>query len=201
MPKTPRQTRKLSPFFLIPFTFFLTLLLSLPWVNAKEAPKPKPQPWQIEGIVAALNDSQDQVKGYAFDKLTEYKPQDLKLVVKKPEDIAQKAANILKDEKVNAYVRSSAAIALGNIRKLELEEVVVVLNNVYEPNQQSFEKWRFLTYFLSGGTDKVKTLLKWLGNPKALSPQLKYEEGKKTLEVFRDAWTGSEGLERLRTDF
>lgn len=67
MPKTPHQTRKLSPFFLFPFTLFLTLLLSLPWV-------------------------------------------------------------------------------------------------------------------------------------KALPTQLKYEEGKKTLEVFRDAWIGSEGLEQLRTD-
>jgi hypothetical protein len=66
MPKPPRQTHKLSPFFLFPFTLFLIFLLSLPWVSAKEAPNPKPQPWQIEGIVAAIDDSQDKVKGYAF---------------------------------------------------------------------------------------------------------------------------------------
>ncbi|WP_041779972.1 hypothetical protein [Allocoleopsis franciscana] len=81
MPKPPRPTRKLSTFFLFPFTFFLTLLLSLPWVNAKEAPKPKPQPWQIDGIVAALDDGHDGVKGYAFGKLAEYKWQDLKPVL------------------------------------------------------------------------------------------------------------------------
>ena len=307
MPKIPRQSRKLSPFFLFPFTLLLTLLLSLPWVNAKEAPKPKPQPWQIEGIVAALDDSQDTVKVYyALDQLTLYEPQDLKSVVKKPEDIARKVADILKDEKVEAFfrataaytlrqlgqaaqpymqdiadilkdkqedalvrrgaaralgnlgqaaqpymqdiadilkdeqedawVRGSAAAALGNlgqaaqpyirdilaflknekanaflvrsgpaealanIRKLELNEVVVVLNTIYEPNQQNFEHWRFLTYFLSGGTDEVKTLLKWVGNPKVVPAQLNYEEAKKTLEVFRDAWTVSQGLERLRTD-
>jgi HEAT repeat protein len=107
----------------------------------------------------------------------------------------------LKDEKVDAFlVRSGAAYALGNIRKLELNEVVVVLNTIYEPNRDNFEHWRFLTYFLSGGTDEVKTLLKWVGNPKALPAQLNYEEAKKALEVFRDAWTGSQGLERLRTD-
>ena len=76
------------------------------------------------------------------------------------------------------------------------------LDRVYEPNQQyiNFEQWRFLTYFLSGGTDNVKTLLKWLGNPKALPTQLKYEEANKTLEVFRDTWTATQGLERLRID-
>jgi HEAT repeat protein len=114
MIKTPRPTRK-SAFFLFPFTLLLTLLLSLPWVSAKEPRKPKPQPWQIDGIVAALDDSQDRVKGYAFDQLAKYEPQDLKSVVKKPEDIARKAGDILKDEKVNAYVRGSAAEALGNL--------------------------------------------------------------------------------------
>jgi len=110
--------------------------------------------------------------------------------------------NFLKAEQVDASYRYGAAEALSNIRKLELNEVVVVLDRVYEPNQPNigFEQWRFLTYFLSGGTDEVKTLLKWVGNPKALPTQLKYEEAKKTLEVFRDAWTGSQGLERLRTD-
>jgi HEAT repeat protein len=115
MLKSSGKTRKLSRFFLFPFTLFLTLLLSLSWVNAKEAPKPKPQPWQIDGILAALEDGYDEVKGYAFEQLAKYKPQDLKSVLKKPEDIAQKAANILKDEKVNASVRESAAQALGNM--------------------------------------------------------------------------------------
>ncbi|GET42481.1 HEAT repeat domain-containing protein [Microseira wollei] len=482
MLKNSGKTRKLSRFLLVPFTFFLTLLLSLSWVTAKEAPKPKPQPWEIDGIVAALDDGYDIVKGYAFQQLAKYESQDLKSVLKKPEDIAQKAANILKDENANADVRSNAAVALGNlgeaakpyvkdildflkdenanasvrsnaavalgnlgeaakpyvkdianilknenakvivrsyaaqalgnlgeaakpyvkdianilknekvnasvrggaaqalgnlgeaakpyvkdilnilkdekvnasvrggaaqalgnlgeaakpyvkdilnilkdenanadvrsyaaqalgnlgeaakpyvkdilnilknenanadvrsyaaqalgnlgeaakpyvkdildflkdenanadvrsyaaqalgnlgeaakpyvkdildflkdekvdasvrysaaavlgnIRKLELNEVIVVLDRVYEPNQEGvkFEQWRFLTYFLGGGTDEVKTLLKWLGNPQTLPTELKYEEGKKTLEVFRDAWKASQGLERLQKD-
>ncbi|XWK89918.1 MAG: hypothetical protein U7127_07560 [Phormidium sp.] len=110
--------------------------------------------------------------------------------------------NFLKDENVALYRRYDAAQALSNIRKLELNEVVVVLDRVYEPNQSivTFEQWRFLTYFLGGGTDEVKTLLKWLGNPKALPTKLKYEEGKKTLEVFRDPWKVSQGLERLQRD-
>jgi HEAT repeat protein len=125
---TPRHTNKLSLFFLFCFTLLLTFLLSLPWVNAKETPKPKPQDWQINGISAALDDEHDQVKKYALDKLVEYNLKDLKSVVKKPEEIAQKAAKILKDEKVDASVRSSAAEALGNLGNAAAKYVPDILN-------------------------------------------------------------------------
>jgi hypothetical protein len=110
--------------------------------------------------------------------------------------------NFLKDETAEAETRFFATIAWSNIRKWELNEVVVVLEGAYEAYNRdvNFEQWRFLTYFLSGGTDEVKTLLKWVGNPQSTPTQLEYQEGKKTLEVFRDIWTGSQGLEQLRTD-
>ncbi|NEQ70224.1 MAG: HEAT repeat domain-containing protein [Symploca sp. SIO2D2] len=112
--------------------------------------------------------------------------------------------NILKDEQVDSNVRRDATVALGKIRKPELNEVVVVLDPIYKPNQDDFEQWRFLTYFLGGGTDEVKILLKWMGNPPqeaiAAQSQLKYKEAKKTLEVFRDAWIGTQGLQRLQID-
>ncbi|PHM06346.1 PBS lyase, partial [Nostoc sp. 'Peltigera malacea cyanobiont' DB3992] len=107
--------KRSSPFFLFPFILLLTLLLALPWVSAKEQPKPKPQAWQINGIVAALDDGHDGVKGYAFNKLAEYDLKDLKSLGKKPEDIAQKAAKILKDKSVDNDVRRGAAEALGNL--------------------------------------------------------------------------------------
>ncbi|MBW4571430.1 MAG: HEAT repeat domain-containing protein [Tolypothrix carrinoi HA7290-LM1] len=115
MLKTARKTSKRSPFFLFPFTILLIFLLSFSWVSAKEPPKPKPQPWQIDGIVAALDDGYPQVQKLAFDKLAGYEAQDLKAVPKKPEDIAQKAAKILKDKTVDSDVRASAASALGNL--------------------------------------------------------------------------------------
>ncbi|MEH2173892.1 MAG: PBS lyase, partial [Nostoc sp.] len=107
--------KKRSPFFLFPFTLLLTLLLALPWVSAKERPKPNPEAWQINGIVAALDDGYDGVKGSAFNKLAEYVLKDLKSLGKKPEDFAQKAAKILKDKTVDSNVRFSAASALGNL--------------------------------------------------------------------------------------
>jgi HEAT repeat protein/Uma2 family endonuclease len=109
-----RKTLK-SPIFLFLFTFLLILFFSLSWVNAKEAPKPKPQLWQIDGIIAALDDRDPNVQGLALGKLAEYESQDLKGVLKKPEDIAQKAVNLLKDKSVDSNVRSKAAEALGNL--------------------------------------------------------------------------------------
>ncbi|MEH2213047.1 MAG: HEAT repeat domain-containing protein, partial [Nostoc sp.] len=116
--------------------------------------------------------------------------------------------NFLKDEKVDANVRYGAASALGKIKQLKLEEVVMFLNYAYEPNQGifgsdgKFEFWRFSSYFLSGGNDEVKTLLKWLARPerKTIPEQLNHDEGKKTLEVFLKAWEPSKDLDRLRED-
>jgi HEAT repeat protein len=112
---TPRHSNKLSLFFLFCFTLLLTLFVFLPWVNAKETPKPKPQDWQINGISAALDDGYNKVKGYALKQLVEYNLKDLKAVGNKAEDIAQKAAKILKDKTVDNDVRSGAASALGNL--------------------------------------------------------------------------------------
>ncbi|QFS45187.1 HEAT repeat domain-containing protein [Nostoc sphaeroides] len=128
MVTTPRHRSKPSRFILYALAFILTFLFSLPWVNAKETPKPKPQDWQINGISAALDDGHDKVKEYALNKLVEYNLKDLKSLVKKPEDIAEKAAKILKDEKVDADVRGSAASALGNLGDAAAKYVPDILN-------------------------------------------------------------------------
>ncbi|MEH1940855.1 MAG: HEAT repeat domain-containing protein [Nostoc sp.] len=235
MVTTPRHRSKPSRFILYALAFILSFLFCLPLVSAKEKPKPKPQDWQINGILAALDDGQDQVKGYALNQLVKYNLKDLKSLGNKSEYFAQKADNILKDEKVPAnvrsgaasalgnlgdaaakyvpdilnflkdekvpaYVRSGAASALANIRKLELKEVVVILNNIYEPGNSEYLNLRFLTYFLGGGTEEVKTLLKWLGSPQATPDKPSHDQGIKILNVFLQTWNNSQGLERLRND-
>jgi len=189
-----------KPFFLFLFTLLLTFLLAFPWVSAQEPPKPQPQSWQINGIVAALDDGHEKVKGYAWQHLAGYKSLNLQAVLNKPEDIAQKAATILRDKTVDSDSRGWAAYALSYLRQLDLNEVVIVLNNVYELNQSNFEKWRFLNYFLSGGTDEVKMLLKWVGNPRSLPTALNYQEGKKTLELFLQVWDNAQDLPQLQND-
>ncbi|WP_370684507.1 NACHT domain-containing NTPase, partial [Nostoc sp. KVJ20] len=109
-------------------------------------------------------------------------------------------ADFLKDKSVEYYVRYSAASALGKIEQLNLNNIIVILDSVYYEGQSEFAQWRFLTYFLGGGTDEVKTLLTWLGRPKATPDKLTHAEGIKTLNVFRQAWEPSQELNQLRKD-
>ena len=85
MTATSSHSRKPAPILVFFFTFLLTIFLSFPWVSAQEE-KPTPKIWQINGIVAALDDGYDEVKEYAFDELSEYHTKK----VNKPEKIIKK---------------------------------------------------------------------------------------------------------------
>jgi HEAT repeat protein len=125
-----KTRRKPSSIFLFSFTFLLIFLLWLPWVNAKEAPKPKPQDWQLNGIIAAIDDIYPGVQGLAFNKLVEYQLKDLDK--QKLENIAKKAASVLKDEKVDANLRTSAISALGNFgeaAKSYIPDILAILKD------------------------------------------------------------------------
>jgi HEAT repeat protein len=122
--------RKFSFFLVLTFTFLFIFQLSLPWVNAQEAPKPEIKDWQINGIVAAVDDAYPQVQGLAFSKLTKYELKNLNK--KQAEKIAKKAANLLKDEKVDSNVRGSAAKALGNLgdaAKPYVEDILAIVKD------------------------------------------------------------------------
>ena len=128
MAATSCQSRKLARILVFFFTFLLIVALSLPWVSAEEEPKPKPQQWQINGIVAALDDGYDEVKQYAFRELRKY---DIKKV-KEPKDIIKKIGDILKDEEVDSCLRSSAAEALAKFGEPAVKyipDIANILNN------------------------------------------------------------------------
>ncbi|MEH2042594.1 HEAT repeat domain-containing protein, partial [Nostoc sp.] len=108
--------------------------------------------------------------------------------------------DFLKDKTVDFGIRSGAASALEKIEQLNLNNIVVILDSIYYAGQSEFARWRFLTYFLGGGTNEVKTLLTWLGRPKTIPDKLTHAEGVKTLDVFRQAWEPSQGLDELRKD-
>ncbi|WP_435027793.1 HEAT repeat domain-containing protein [Nostoc sp. CALU 1950] len=111
-------------------------------------------------------------------------------------------ADILKDKTVDPSVRSGAASALEKIEQLNLNNIVVILDMIYYAGQSEFAQWRFLSYFLGGGTDEVKTLLTWLGFPetKTIPTSLTHDRGDKTLKIFAQAWEPSQGFPRLRED-
>ena len=112
-----QRLQKQTAFYRLVFVVCLTvaLLVASPWVGAKEKPTAKPQDWQINGILVALEDSSPRVQGFALSNLSEYDAKGLKSILKKPEAIAQKAASLLKDKSQDASVRVSAASALGNL--------------------------------------------------------------------------------------
>ncbi|MEH2005716.1 NACHT domain-containing protein, partial [Nostoc sp.] len=111
-------------------------------------------------------------------------------------------ADFLKDKTVDPYFRYGAAVALGKIEQFKLNNIVVILDIIYYTGQSQFAEWRFLTYFLGGGTDEVKTLLTWLGFPetKTIPAHLSHDRGDKTLKIFAQVWEPSQDFERLRED-
>jgi HEAT repeat protein len=127
MPKTPRQSRK-SAFFLFPFTLLLTLLLFLPWVSAKEAPKPKPQAWEIKGFVAALVDPNPKVRLEAARKLGEYQLDEPKSQIKNYKDLVEQFTKQLEDKELDS--RNAAALALGQMQaKAQAPKLVQLLKD------------------------------------------------------------------------
>ncbi|BAY30016.1 HEAT repeat-containing PBS lyase [Nostoc carneum NIES-2107] len=87
MPKNAGNRRRLSLIFLFVFTCLLTVIFSLTWVNAEEKPKPKPQDWEIKGIVAALADPYAGVRLEAANKLGEYQLDDPKKQIPNYQDV------------------------------------------------------------------------------------------------------------------
>lgn len=101
------------------------------------------------------------------------------------------------DERIRRHILD----ALKNIRQLELKEITIILNLIYE-NESSFKLWRYYTYLLGGGTEEIKTLLTWLGKPEinSVPKTLTREEAKKTLDIFLKIWQFSQDLPELQKD-
>ena len=139
MNATSSHSRKLAPILVFFITFLLILFLSLPWVSAEEETKPKPQQWQINGIVAALDDGYDEVKKYALDKLNQYDTKE----INKPEKnkIIEKIANILKDKEVNSNVRSRAAVALGNFGEAAAKYIPDIVTILKDEKLNSYARY------------------------------------------------------------
>ncbi|HYX18380.1 MAG TPA: HEAT repeat domain-containing protein [Nostoc sp.] len=123
---TPRHTNKLSLFFLFCFTLLLTFLLSLPWVNAEETPKLKPQDWQINGIVAALTDPIPEVRATGTENLKKYQLDNPKTQIKNYDELVKQFAKQLQD-KDSAVSRGAAAQVLGQMQAKELAPQVAKL--------------------------------------------------------------------------
>ncbi|MEH1844061.1 MAG: HEAT repeat domain-containing protein [Nostoc sp.] len=121
---TPCHTNKRSLFFLFCFTLLLTFLLSLPWVNAEE--KPKPEAWQINGFVAALKDPIPEVRATATQYLQGYQLDNFKSRIKNYDELVKQFVKQSQD-KDSAVSRKAAAQALGQMQAKEQAPQVALL--------------------------------------------------------------------------
>jgi PBS lyase HEAT-like repeat len=108
------------------------------------APKPKPHPWEIQGILAALEDADPVIRSMAFDHLITYDLAD----IPHSEQIAQKAIQRLrakenpalqrpnKFETPETEERASAAQALGHLGKVALPYMADLGKLVQQPQTQ-----------------------------------------------------------------
>ncbi|AHJ27679.1 HEAT repeat domain-containing protein [Nodularia spumigena] len=98
----------------------------MPWVSATEKPKPKPEAWQINGIVAALTDPIPEVRAKAAEHLQEYQLDNPKSQIKNYDELVKKLAEQLQD-KDSAVSRSAAAEALGQMQAKEVVPQLALL--------------------------------------------------------------------------
>ena len=104
---------KLSNPFLRKWRFLLLLLLVLLVVNlghVRASEKSPPEDWQLQGMLAALDDSDPDVWIEALEKMSEY---DLESPVEIPSERVEQIGKLLSYE--DWHVRSMAARAVGNM--------------------------------------------------------------------------------------
>jgi hypothetical protein len=109
--------------------------------------------------------------------------------------------DLFKDKNVEYAIHKYGASVFLHIDKLNLNQITVILDNIYyAENPSELAGWRGLAYVMSGGSDEAKTLLKWLGKPEKLPEQISFDEAKKTLELLNKAQESTQDLPKLRAD-
>jgi HEAT repeat protein len=124
-----------SAFIACFLAFLFSLSICVAFGNAQEKPKQKLQEWQIDGILAALDDGYSGVKQKAFEKLGEFDAEDLKAFPKQSEEIGKRAIDILNNRQEDSSLRSRAAEALGRVGKTNdaaVQVLTAILNNRQE---------------------------------------------------------------------
>ncbi len=125
--------------------------------------------------------------------------------------------NLLKDknlylEHTGPFYYDSRKIIADSLLKLGPLELIVPLTaieNIYDEGESNYNtyfnntnyRWRSYVYFLSGGSEEIKTLLRWIGKSKNVPKSFgSHEEAKKTLELFDKVWELSSDLPGVRGD-
>jgi hypothetical protein len=130
--------------------FLVLFWFCISFVHAKETPKPTLQAWQINGIVAALDDGYAGVKQSAFRKVAEFDAKSFAAFPKQSEEIAKRAIALVNDRTAEFDLRSSAAGALGELGKADAA-VVQALTTLLNDRTAEF----FLRSLAAGALGKL----------------------------------------------
>ena len=139
----PQRLQKQPAFYRLLVVVCLTavLLVASPWVSAKESQQPKPQEWQINGILAALDDGYPGVKQAAFEKFAEYDAKDLATFPEQSEEMARKAIGLVNDSKADPILRIRAAAALEDLGKADASVVKFLTNLLNDSKAESYVRF------------------------------------------------------------
>jgi len=149
----------------------LVLWIADPWVNAQEDPKPKLQEWQINGILAALNDGYPEVNRRAFWQLRDFDAKELAAFPKQSEEIARRAIDLVNDSQADSYLRIDAAVALGTLDKANASVVHFLTNLVSNSKDYSLRYDAVYALRILGKADAsvVKSLMTLVNDKRAES--------------------------------
>ena len=139
----PQRLQKPPAFYclLVVVCLIVGLLVASPWVSAKESQQPKPQEWQINGILAALDDGYPGVKQAAFEKFAEYDAKDLATFPEQSEEMARKAIGLVNDSKADPILRIRAAAALEDLGKADASVVKFLTNLLNDSKAESYVRF------------------------------------------------------------
>jgi hypothetical protein len=126
-----------SAFIACFLAFLFSLSICVAFGNAQEKPKQKLQEWQINGILAALDDGYSGVKQKAFEKLVEFDAEHLKAFSKQSEEIGKRAIDLAKNAQEGSKLRYKAVLALGSLGETDPSIVEVLCNWVKNVEQDS----------------------------------------------------------------
>ena len=151
-------------------------------------------------VAQLLKDNNSRVQNAAARALKEMKAKEFEPQI----------AQLLKDSEWGALHklfldnRSTAARTVAKLGKQDLPDILQILDfiSTYNTNYdlRSIGQLRFLAHFVGGGNQDVKILMQWLGKPKTQPQNLTYQQGKKVMELFEQAWKVDKELPDLRIE-
>ncbi|NEP84408.1 MAG: hypothetical protein F6K39_43640, partial [Okeania sp. SIO3B3] len=139
--------------FLRKWRFLLLLLLVLLVVNlghVRASEKSPPEDWRLQGMLAALDDSDLDVWVAALEKMSEY---DLESPVEIPSERVEQIGKLLRDE--DLFIRKTAATAIGKMGSEAKEFIPQLLQLLSDEDLEVYFPQKEVSYVVAGAVGEM----------------------------------------------